>query len=122
MRDPSRRPAARDLDDRLRHALEQMLERGDRISARGALKHLQDVRSPSSLTRDPFVAPWWWSAGSARWKGGPPPAVTGRALPGNVRHSPPTISMGHGVGSRQGQAAYAATASAAPATASKIGR
>lgn len=30
-----------------------MLERGDRISARGALKHLQDVRSPSSLTRDP---------------------------------------------------------------------
>ncbi len=40
---------------------------------------------------------------------GPTPAVTGRALTGKVRHSPPTMSMGHGVGSRQGQAAYAAS-------------
>ena len=39
--------------DRLPHALEHMLAPGERISARGVLKHLPDVRAPSSLTRDP---------------------------------------------------------------------
>ena len=30
-----------------------MFANGERISARGALKHMPDVRAPSSLTRDP---------------------------------------------------------------------
>jgi hypothetical protein len=43
-----------------------MLARGDRISARGALKHLQDVRSPSSLTNRRFAQP---QAGTKRPRG-----------------------------------------------------
>jgi hypothetical protein len=31
-----------------------MLDRGERISARGVLRHLSDVRAASSLTRDPL--------------------------------------------------------------------
>lgn len=54
MRASYRRADARSRDDRLRHALQQMLDRGERISARGVLRHLSDVRAPSSLTRDPL--------------------------------------------------------------------
>jgi hypothetical protein len=53
MRKPYRRADVRGRDERLRSVLEQMLERGERISARGVLKHVSDVRAPSSLTRDP---------------------------------------------------------------------
>jgi hypothetical protein len=49
---PRRHPAC-DRDERLRRVLEQMLANGERISARGALKHMPDLRAPSSLTRDP---------------------------------------------------------------------
>jgi hypothetical protein len=48
-----RRASAEDRDHRLRHALEEMLNSGERISARGVLKHLADLRAPSSVTRDP---------------------------------------------------------------------
>ncbi len=53
MRKASRRVDARGRDERLRAALQTMLDHGERISARGVLKHLPDVRAPSSLTRDP---------------------------------------------------------------------
>ena len=53
MPNADRRHPARNRDDRLRHVLEQMFANGERISARGALKHMPDVRAPSSLTRDP---------------------------------------------------------------------
>lgn len=53
MANAPRRHPARDRDERLRRVLEQMLTGGERISARGALKHMPDVRAPSSLTRDP---------------------------------------------------------------------
>jgi hypothetical protein len=50
---PYRRADARGRDERLRSVLKEMLERGERISARGVLKHVPDLRAPSSLTRDP---------------------------------------------------------------------
>ena len=53
MRKPYRRADARGRDERLRSVLEQMLERGERISARGLLKHVPDLRAASSVTRDP---------------------------------------------------------------------
>lgn len=53
MRERDRRADARGRDARLRTVLETMLDQGERISARGVLKHLPDVRAPSSLTRDP---------------------------------------------------------------------
>lgn len=53
MPEPPRRRLARERDVRLREILEQMLESGERISARRVLKHLPEVRAPSSLTRDP---------------------------------------------------------------------
>lgn len=53
MLNPTRRADAKERDERLRSALQRMLDRGERISARGVLKHLPDLRAPSSLTRDP---------------------------------------------------------------------
>jgi hypothetical protein len=53
MRVLDRRRVARDRDKRLREILDRMLSEGERISARGVLKHLPDVRALSSLTRDP---------------------------------------------------------------------
>lgn len=52
MRKSYRRADARGRDERLRMTLQAMLDRGERISARGVLKHLGDVRAASSLTRD----------------------------------------------------------------------
>lgn len=54
MRKPYRRADARRRDERLRSVLEHMLERGERISARGVLKQVPDLQAASSLTRDPL--------------------------------------------------------------------